>query len=99
MQHNSVNQLKTPVASFPLNLHFYTVDFVNCPSNILESCIRNLSRTTKYDQGFDTILAFSITKWVHLTGGDEALKCFFKRIHTLLKPSKLCLYNLAYCVI
>ena len=28
---------------------------------------------------------FSISKWIHLNGGDEALITFFRRVHTVLK--------------
>jgi 7SK snRNA methylphosphate capping enzyme len=35
---------------------------------------------------FDTICAFSVTKWVHLSGGDAAIKALFRKAHALLAP-------------
>uniref|UniRef100_A0A5S6R527 RNA methyltransferase n=1 Tax=Trichuris muris TaxID=70415 RepID=A0A5S6R527_TRIMR len=35
---------------------------------------------------YDTIIAFSLTKWVHLNWGDDGLKRFFRRVYRNLKP-------------
>ena len=35
---------------------------------------------------FDTITCFSVTKWVHLNGGDEALQALLAKVYTLLAP-------------
>ncbi len=40
------------------------------------------------EQGtFDTIICFSVTKWIHLNGGDEALQALLARVHSLLAPN------------
>lgn len=30
---------------------------------------------------------FSVTKWVHLNGGDTGLRKFFERVHSVLRPN------------
>jgi hypothetical protein len=30
---------------------------------------------------------FSITKWIHLNGGDEGLETFFRRVFNVLRPA------------
>jgi 7SK snRNA methylphosphate capping enzyme len=34
---------------------------------------------------YDAVLCMSVTKWVHLNGGDAGLMCMFRRIHALLR--------------
>ncbi|KAJ7150976.1 Bicoid-interacting protein 3-domain-containing protein [Mycena crocata] len=58
---------------FPHNVSFRTGDWVH--------------ETIPEDEGgYDVILAFSITKWIHLNGGDAALKTFFTRVAAVLPP-------------
>ncbi|KAJ7322928.1 Bicoid-interacting protein 3-domain-containing protein [Mycena albidolilacea] len=58
---------------FPHNVSFRTADWVNV--------------TIPEDEGgYDVVLAFSITKWIHLNGGDAALNTFFARVAAVLPP-------------
>ncbi|KAJ3213546.1 hypothetical protein HK099_007293 [Clydaea vesicula] len=54
--------------SFPQNVHFRTGDFTKQPLEINQ-------------KKYDTIIAFSITKWIHLNEGDSGLKLFFNKIY------------------
>jgi 7SK snRNA methylphosphate capping enzyme len=36
-------------------------------------------------ENFDTILSFSVSKWIHLNFGDIGICRFFSKIHALLK--------------
>lgn len=51
--------------------------------NYVFSCDEFLDRQ---EPEYDTIIAFSITKWVHLNNGDAGLKRFFRRIFRQLRP-------------
>lgn len=44
------------------------------------------SNSTEDEPTYDTVLAFSVTKWIHLNCGDAGLMRFFRRIFNLLKP-------------
>ncbi|KAI8984703.1 Bicoid-interacting protein 3-domain-containing protein [Mycotypha africana] len=56
---------------FPYNVTFETMDWTTA----------DVEKET-----YDTVLALSITKWIHLHRGDEGLKAFFQKIHDTLKP-------------
>ncbi|KAJ6491307.1 Bicoid-interacting protein 3-domain-containing protein [Mycena vitilis] len=58
--------------SFPHNVSFRTADWVNEP-------------VPEDEGGYDVVLAFSITKWIHLNGGDAALTTFFARVAAVLQ--------------
>ncbi|KAH9894442.1 Bin3-domain-containing protein [Cubamyces lactineus] len=58
---------------FPHNVAFRTADWVNhvIPDDA---------------EGYDIVLVFSISKWIHLNGGDEGLLRFFRRVYQVLGP-------------
>ncbi|KAB5592869.1 7SK snRNA methylphosphate capping enzyme [Ceratobasidium theobromae] len=58
-------------SSFPNNVSFYASNWANqgCPAD---------------QQGYDVVVAFSVTKWIHLHGGDEGIKLFFSRVRDVL---------------
>ncbi|KAI5120881.1 hypothetical protein M0805_002981 [Coniferiporia weirii] len=58
---------------FPHNVTFRTADWVR--DGALED-----------RDGYDVVLALSITKWIHLNEGDEGLRKFFRRAYSVLKP-------------
>ncbi|GJJ10547.1 hypothetical protein Clacol_004774 [Clathrus columnatus] len=59
--------------TFPHNITFRTADWV--------------SRDIPEDkEGYDIVLAFSISKWIHLNKGDNGLKLFFQKVFDVLKP-------------
>ncbi|KAL1230775.1 7SK snRNA methylphosphate capping enzyme [Trichinella spiralis] len=61
---------------FPENVFFRQMNYVLSSDAFLE-----------YEKAeYDTVMAFSITKWIHLNWGDEGLKRFFKRVYLNLKP-------------
>ncbi|KAF5389695.1 hypothetical protein D9757_006056 [Collybiopsis confluens] len=58
---------------FPHNVSFRTADWTK--EDILED-----------KDGYDVIVAFSISKWIHANGGDEGLRAFFRRVYSVLSP-------------
>ncbi|KDQ60125.1 hypothetical protein JAAARDRAFT_56097 [Jaapia argillacea MUCL 33604] len=61
------------VHTFPHNVSFRCADWVN--GEIPEDL-----------EGYDVVVAFSVTKWIHLNGGDNSLMRFFRRVFSVLKP-------------
>jgi 7SK snRNA methylphosphate capping enzyme len=57
------------------DIEFQCSDIVTEPINIHEK--------------YDTILALSITKWIHLSKGDAGLKLFFRKCYQMLKRGGL----------
>ncbi|KAI0082433.1 Bin3-domain-containing protein [Panus rudis PR-1116 ss-1] len=59
---------------FPHNVVFKTADWVSqgLPDDA---------------EGYDVVVAFSLTKWIHLNAGDAGLMQFFRRVHAVLRPS------------
>ncbi|EEB94405.1 hypothetical protein MPER_06784, partial [Moniliophthora perniciosa FA553] len=62
---------------FPHNISFRAGDGV-----------KELEAVPEIKKGYDVVLAFSISKWIHLNGGDEGLKRFFHRVHDVLRPGR-----------
>lgn len=68
-------------------------------SSALRSALKSLSRMSfkcqdfakvrTRDARYDTILCLSVTKWVHLNGGDAALRKLFRKIRDALTPGGL----------
>jgi 7SK snRNA methylphosphate capping enzyme len=56
---------------FPHNVLFRTADWTTAPIPDDADC-------------YDVVIAFSVSKWIHLNGGDMALTNFFRRIHSVL---------------
>ena len=56
---------------FPYNIAFFTSDWVHNPI------------PTDKDS-YDVALAFSISKWIHLNGGDDAVMKIFNRVYMAL---------------
>ncbi|KAF8801089.1 Bin3-domain-containing protein [Phlegmacium glaucopus] len=57
--------------TFPHNISFRTADWTT--TSIPEDA-----------EGYDVVIAFSISKWIHLNSGDEGLKQFFHRVYSVL---------------
>uniref|UniRef100_A0A914C6M5 RNA methyltransferase n=1 Tax=Acrobeloides nanus TaxID=290746 RepID=A0A914C6M5_9BILA len=61
------------------------------PNNIWFRCenyvLGNDELLNKVSEEYDTILALSVTKWVHLNFGDAGIKRFFKRLFRELLPN------------
>ncbi|EKM59244.1 uncharacterized protein PHACADRAFT_136674 [Phanerochaete carnosa HHB-10118-sp] len=69
----SIPPQSTRLDEFPHNVTFRAADWVN--AEIAEDT-----------EGYDVIVAFSVSKWIHLNGGDDGLMRFFRRVYTALKP-------------
>ncbi|KAI6191316.1 RNA methyltransferase [Aphelenchoides bicaudatus] len=63
-------------SEFPNNVWFRTENYILESDEELENV----------KEEYDSILAFSITKWIHLNWGDAGLQRFFKRVYRQLKP-------------
>uniref|UniRef100_A0A914BXI3 RNA methyltransferase n=1 Tax=Acrobeloides nanus TaxID=290746 RepID=A0A914BXI3_9BILA len=67
----------TTSTGFPSNVWFRKENYVLESDEFLEMV----------NPEFDTILALSISKWIHLNWGDEGMKRFFKRAFHHLRPN------------
>lgn len=61
----------TPADRFPHNVTFQTADWTR----------QHIHEDT---EGYDVVVAFSISKWIHLNDGDDGLTRFFRRVHSVL---------------
>jgi SAM-dependent methyltransferase len=84
--------------SFPNNLAFYTADWTKSAEDVdfemddqdqnaeeaneLATGQRAIHKEDK--EGYDVVLAFSVTKWIHLNGGDQGLLAFFRKLYEVL---------------
>ncbi|KAF5318624.1 hypothetical protein D9619_010718 [Psilocybe cf. subviscida] len=59
--------------SFPHNVSFRTADWTK--TEIPEDAA-----------GYDVVVAFSVSKWIHLNEGDKGLRRFFRRVYEVLNP-------------
>ncbi|CAF0766524.1 unnamed protein product [Didymodactylos carnosus] len=70
-----------PHMQFPLNMRFQQANFV----------LENDDDLNYITEEYETIIAFSVTKWIHLNFGDDGIKRFFKRIYRALRPGGILL--------
>jgi len=61
---------------FPHNITFRTTDWVN-------------NGAPEDGGGYDVIVAFSVSKWIHINNGDDGLVSFFRRVFSTLIPGGL----------
>jgi 7SK snRNA methylphosphate capping enzyme len=62
---------------FPFNVQFKCLDVTKCSLEDLKPSL------------FDVVCCFSVTKWIHLNGGDEALLGLFAKFRDCLKDNGL----------
>ncbi|VDK36850.1 unnamed protein product [Taenia asiatica] len=72
LQREKIRWANQSCANFE-KINFQVADWSDCTS-------------TDDDPTYNTILAFSVTKWIHLNYGDAGLMRFFRRVFNLLKP-------------
>ncbi|KAK1228044.1 hypothetical protein PQX77_008923 [Marasmius sp. AFHP31] len=60
---------------FPHNISFRVGDWVT-----------DIDAVPEDREGYDVVVAFSVSKWIHLNLGDSGLTSFFQRVHDVLKP-------------
>jgi len=59
--------------TFPHNVLFKTAEWVN--DGLVDD-----------EKGYDIVIAFSVSKWIHLNQGDEGIEKFFRRVYEVLRP-------------
>ncbi|KAG8711502.1 hypothetical protein FRC11_002627 [Ceratobasidium sp. 423] len=58
-------------SAFPNNVSFHQSNWVN------QGCVAD-------ELGYNVVVAFSVSKWIHVHGGDEGIKQFFLRVRDVL---------------
>ncbi|CAE6488942.1 unnamed protein product [Rhizoctonia solani] len=58
-------------SAFPNNVSFHQSDWAN------QGCAAD-------ELGYNVVVAFSVSKWIHVHGGDEGMKQFFSRVRDVL---------------
>ncbi|EIN08979.1 Bin3-domain-containing protein [Punctularia strigosozonata HHB-11173 SS5] len=58
---------------FPHNISFRVADWTR-------------ERIPEDGDGYDVVVAFSVSKWIHLNTGDDGLLTFFRKVHSTLQP-------------
>lgn len=78
--------------TFPHNVSFRTADWTTTEIpedaeryNVVIAYVAVVSYISLFCLT-SVLSSFSITKWIHLNGGDEALKRFFRRVYDVLEP-------------
>lgn len=66
---------ENPDASFPNNVLFFSGDY----------CPKNDDHVNDQTPEYDTIMAFSVSKWIHLNNLDEGILRFFQRVFRALR--------------
>ncbi|XP_064382300.1 probable RNA methyltransferase Y17G7B.18 isoform X1 [Halichondria panicea] len=76
-QSSAINKAAEDVSNkFPNNVEFKQCNYV--PNKGSQADCQNAE--------YDTILALSLTKWIHLNWGDDGIKMFFRKIYNHLRP-------------
>ena len=83
---------KDATDTFPHNVAFRSADWVNeeIPEdaegyNVVVAYVWTVNVAIACAHRMP-LFRFSISKWIHLNGGDEGLKVFFRRVHNVLRP-------------
>ncbi|KAJ3035311.1 hypothetical protein HDV00_004087 [Rhizophlyctis rosea] len=88
-QFNPQHQSHTPeTRPVPHTVSFRTTDILSDPILSPTNLAPPSSSATPHEP-YDTILALSVTKWIHLNHGDDGILAFFRILYKNLKPGGL----------
>ncbi|KAI3637526.1 hypothetical protein MIR68_004175 [Amoeboaphelidium protococcarum] len=71
--------LQQSPSQYPNNIYFEAWD-------ILAPAVKKSNSQLFTHAPYDTVLAMSVTKWIHLYGGDADIRRFFKTIYNMISP-------------